>query len=122
MSHIVRIRTEVRDAAAVQAACARLELPPPETGTFQLFTYHATGVAVRLPGWTYPLVCRTDCGELAYDNYGGAWGDEAQLHNFLQAYAVEKTRLEARKQGYAVTEQRLAGGAVKLTVHVGGAP
>jgi hypothetical protein len=66
------------------------------------------------------VVCQTKSGELSYDNYGGAWGDPARLDEFLQAYAIEKASLEARKQGYAVTEQPLAGGAVKLTVHVGG--
>jgi hypothetical protein len=121
MSHIVRIETQVRDPAAVRSACARLGLGPPEEGTFQLFTNQATGLAVRLPKWNYPVVCQTDTGELAFDNYGGAWGDRARLDEFLQAYAIEKARLEARRQGHAVTEQRLTSGAVKLTIHVGGA-
>ena len=121
MSHIVRIETQVRDEGAIVAACTRLGLAPPETGTFQLFTNQATGLAVRLPGWNYPVVCQTQTGELAYDNYHGAWGDQAQLHRFLQAYAIEKARLEARKQGYSVTEQQLDSGAVKLTIEVGGA-
>jgi hypothetical protein len=121
MSHIVRIETQVRDPAAVRSACARLKLPEPEEGTFQLFTNQATGLAVRLREWNYPVVCQTETGELAFDNYGGAWGDRARLDEFLQAYAIEKARLEARRQGHAVTEQQLASGAVKLTIHVGGA-
>lgn len=119
MSHIVRIETQVRDPTAVRTACARLGLAAPEEGTFQLFTEQAVGLAVRLASWNYPVVCHTDTGELSYDNYGGAWGDQARLDEFLQAYAVEKARLEARKQGYAVTEQQLSGGAVKLTIHLG---
>jgi hypothetical protein len=121
MSHIVRIQTQVRDPVAVAAACARLELAPPETGEFSRDCSQASGLAVRLVGWRYPLVCRIDSGELAYDNFGGAWGEPARLEQFLQAYAVEKARLEARKQGYTVTEQPLATGAIKLTVHTGGA-
>jgi hypothetical protein len=39
----------------------------------------------------------------------------------LQAYAVEKTKIEARRKGHAVTEQQLADGSIKLTVQVGGA-
>ena len=35
--------------------------------------------------------------------------------------AVEKASLEARRQGYCVTEQALADGSIKLTVEVGGA-
>jgi hypothetical protein len=118
MSHIVRIQTEVRDAAAVADACTRLGLAPPEQGTFQLYSGGATGLAVRLPGWRYPLVCRADVGELAYDNFQGAWGDAAQLNRFLQAYALEKARLEASRQGHSITEQPLANGSVKLTIHV----
>jgi hypothetical protein len=120
MSHIVRIETQVRDPVAVRSACARLGLAAPEEGTFQLFTSQATGLAVRLPGWNYPVVCHAETGELAFDNYGGAWGDRARLDEFLQAYAIEKARLEARRQGHAVTEQRLASGEVKLTIEVGG--
>jgi hypothetical protein len=39
----------------------------------------------------------------------------------FQGYAVEKTKLEARKQGHTVHEQALADGSVKLTVCLGGA-
>ena len=41
---------------------------------------------------------------------------EQQLDRFLQAYAVEKARIEARKKGHAVTEQSLADGSIKLTI------
>lgn len=120
MSHIVRIETQVRDPVAVTAACSRLKLPPPEQGTFQLFAAEATGLAVRLPAWHYPVVCQTASGQLAYDNFGGAWGDPAELNKFLQAHAIEKARLEARKAGHSVTEQTLVDGSVKLTIQVGG--
>jgi hypothetical protein len=121
MSHIVRIKTQVRDEAAVHAACARLHLSPPEPGEFRLFAASAAGLAVRLPGWQYPVVCQTEVGELAYDNYGGAWGAPAELDKFLQAYAVEKTLAEARRQNCTVVEQRLPGGAIKLTLSAGDA-
>ncbi len=121
MSHIVQIQTEVRDPAAIAAACERLKLPPPRAGTFRLFASEATGLAVELPGWQYPVVCHPDTGQLEFDNYGGTWGDRSRLDRFLQAYAVEKARIEARKHGHTITEQPLADGSIKLTVHVGGA-
>src|SRR5690349_11479986 len=117
MSHLVRIETQVRDEAAIAAACQRLRLAAPVAGTFQLYAEAATGLAVRLPSWRYPLVCDVASGNLAYDNFGGVWGDERALDQFLQAYAIEKTRLEARRNGYVVTEQPLAAGSVKLTLH-----
>ena len=45
LSHIVTIKTEVRDHAAVSAACRRLELPPPVLGTAQLFEGSDTAVS-----------------------------------------------------------------------------
>ena len=51
MSHIVQIKTEVRDAVAVGAACQRLKLEAPTQGTAKLFSSSATGVIVNLPGW-----------------------------------------------------------------------
>ena len=59
-------------------------------------------------------------GQAHYDNYGGRWGAEEQLHRFLQMYAVEKAKLEARKRGHSVTEQALADGSIKLTIQVSG--
>ena len=120
MSHIVSIVTEVRDAAAVRAACQRLRLPPPVEGTHRLFTNSATGLGVQLPKWRYPVVCHTDTGQLEFDNFRGHWGDPAKLDQFLQSYAVEKAKIEARRRGNTCTEQQLADGSVNLTINVGG--
>ena len=120
MSHIVTITTKLCDHAAVSAACRRLELSPPLVGTAQLFSGQATGLIIRLPGWTYPVVIDTASGQVHYDNYNGTWGDQAELDHFLQFYAVEKARIEARKKGHQVTEQSLADGSIRLTIRVGG--
>jgi hypothetical protein len=120
LSHIVTVKTEVRDHAAISAACRRLELPPPIAGTAQLFSDQVAGLIVRLTEWTYPVVIDTATGQVRFDNYEGAWGDQAQLDRFLQMYAVEKARIEARKKGHQVTEQALADGSIKLTIRVGG--
>ena len=120
MSHIVQIQTEVRDAAAIQSACRRLGLAALEEGTFKLFTGEATGLAVRLPDWQYPVVCELPTGELKYDNFGSRWGEQKHLDAFLQAYAVEACRIEARRKGHTLTEQSLSDGSIKLTVQVQG--
>ena len=121
MSHIVQIKTEVRDGIAVQAACQRLGLEAPVLGTVTLFATEATGLLVRLPDWIYPVVFDTRSGQVRFDNYGGRWGEQVQLDRFLQAYAVEKTKIEARRKGHIVFEQTLDNGSIKLTVTVGGA-
>ena len=120
MSHIVTIATEVRDPDAVAAACRRLGLPEPVPGTATLFEGRATGLLVKLPGWLYPVVCDTATGSLRYDNYNGSWGRQEHLGRFLQAYAIERARIEARKRGHQVIEQSLADGSIKLTIQVGG--
>ena len=120
MSHTVKIATEVSDAHAVCLACQRLSLPTPVEGKARLFAEDAVGLAVQLPEWQYPVVFDTNTGQVRYDNYGGRWGDKARLDRFLQAYAVEKAKIEARRKGYSVIEQELANGSIKLTVQVGG--
>lgn len=121
MSHIVSIKTELRDPEGLRAACLRLGLRAPVHGTAELFQTKVTGLLVEFPGWLYPVVIDTTTAQVHYDNYEGAWGDQAQLHRLLQAYAVEKAQIEARKRGHSVVEQSLPDGSVKLTIQVGGA-
>jgi hypothetical protein len=119
MSHIVSIKTEVRDAAAVRAACRRLGLAEPVDGKTTLFSSEVSGLAVKLPDWEYPVVCDLPTGQVKFDNFGGRWGDQKELDKFLQSYAVEKAKIEAHKKGMAVAEQQLADGSIKLTIQVG---
>ena len=120
MSHIVKIQTQVRDEAAVHAACHRRQLAEPVAGRHRIFSGEVEGLAVCLRDWTYPVVCQLQTGELQFDNFGGRWGQQQELDQFLQAYAVEKTRIEARQRGHSVMEQSLADGSIKLTVQIGG--
>ena len=63
MSHIVTIKSKVRDPAALTTACARLNLPAPVQGTARLYSSEATGLIVTLPG----------CA-----NFASAWSRNAQ--------------------------------------------
>jgi len=120
MSHIVTIACEVRDATAVRAACQRLGLPAPVQGTTKLFSSLATGLVVQLPDWVYPVVCDTTTGQVKLDDFGGRWGERRHLDTFLQAYAVCKAAIEARRRGHSVQETALADGSIKLTIQVNG--
>jgi hypothetical protein len=84
-----------------------------------LFNADAKGLGVQLPGWSYPIVIDTIEGSLRFDNYNGAWGKQSELDKFLQAYAVEKATIEARKHGHSVREESLTDGSIKLTIQVG---
>lgn len=121
MSHVVSVQTVCRDPIAIRVACSRLGLDPPTHGEAKLFSESKTGWLVKLPNWRYPVVCDCNTGCLEFDNYEGNWGDRARLDQFLQAYAIEKATLEARKNGHSVTEQSLEDGSIKLTINVGGA-
>jgi hypothetical protein len=121
MSHIVTVETEIRDPTALNLACHRLGFSEPINQTVQLFSGPATGHCVRLADWRYPVVCDTDSGRIQFDNFEGRWGERRVLDRLLQAYACEKAKLEARRQGHTVTEQSLPDGSIKLTVQLGGA-
>lgn len=120
MSHIVTIQARIRDAAAVAAACRRMQWPPPQEGRHRLFSGEETGLAVQLPDWRYPVVCDLVQGTLKYDHFGGRWGDPSYLDVFQQMYAVEKASSEARRLGHSVTEQVLSDGSIRLSVQVAG--
>jgi hypothetical protein len=120
MSHVVTVRTQVRDAVALAAACRRLGLSQPVQGTATLFSSQATGQIVQLPGWTYPVVFDAASGEAHYDTFNGTWGDHKELGKLLQRYAAEKTCQEARRAGHQVFEQSLPDGSIRLTIQTGG--
>lgn len=120
MSHIVSIKTQVKDPAAIQAACRRLHLREPQQRMVKLYNSQAAGLAVELPEWRYPVVIELATGELKYDNFNGRWGDASQLHKFMQMYAVEKAKLEARRQGHLIHEQALADGSIRVQIAVSG--
>jgi hypothetical protein len=120
LSHVVTIQTKVHDPAAVSAACQRLGLPAPTEGTAQLFSGEVTGLLVHFPGWQFPAVIDPLTGTICYDNYAGRWGEQCHLDKFLQIYAVEKVKLEARRKGFSVSEQSLQDGGIKLQIIEGG--
>jgi hypothetical protein len=119
MSHVVSIQTKVRDPAAVAAACQRMGLAAPVQGSARLYHSMAAGLLVQLPDWEYPVVIDPATGEVRYDNFGGHWGEQQHLDRFLQMYAVEKAKLEARKKGYQVSEQALQDGSIQLHIREG---
>ena len=118
MSHTVTIKTKITDMVAIQAACHRLKLTQPTKGEVRLFDRVAQGIGVHLDGWRFPICVESD-GNLLFDNFGGFWGNPERLDQFQQAYAVEKAKLEARRQGFTCQESVLADGSIRLNVLVG---
>ena len=106
MSHVVTVQTEMRSREAIKAACERLGLKMPVIGKNHRLYDNATkdGLAVQLPGWSYPVVI-TDDGKAHYDNYGGGWGAQDELDRFMQMYLVEASAQQGRALGYIVSEE-----------------
>ena len=122
MSHIVVVTCKVHDPVSVAAACQRLNLAAPVHGTAQLFSGEATGLLIRFPGWEYPAVIDTLSGTVKFDIFEGAWGNRVHLDKFLQMYAVERAKLEARKRGHTFSEQALQDGSIRLQINEGSYP
>ena len=116
MSHLVNVAVEVRDRDALLAACRRLQLPEPEHRTVRFYDDSTvTGEAVQLPQWRYPVVFDLE-GGVKFDDFEGRWGERRHLDSLLQAYAVSKATIEARRAGHAVRETELPGGRIKLVL------
>ncbi len=53
---------------------------------------------------------------MQFDNFGGSWGEQKELDRFLQRYAVEVARQEARRKGHVFTEQQLDNGNIRVQI------
>jgi hypothetical protein len=115
MSHIVVVRIQVRDQAALDAACKRLGLAPSTEGTHKVYNGMQTGRAVKLNGWKYPVVFDLSTGKGVYDNYNGAWGQQVELDKLLQMYGTEKSKVELRRKGFIPVETKRQDGSIVLT-------
>lgn len=114
MSHVATVQLQIRDPEALAAVCARLGFP---TAAGEVRFYDGTsaaGIVIQLPGWRYGVVVDAQA-RLHYDNYGGQWGDLAELHRFRQAYTKEAATRWAQREGYPVlTSERTADGWIRL--------
>ncbi len=124
MSHISRIEIEVRDLATLKAACQRLGLSfKNEQKTFKWFGNEdgACDHAIEIPGASYQIgvVQTSRTFELNCDWYDPMLEKGIGRNGGLlkQAYGVEKTKLEARRKGYSVTEEQTETGT-RLRVRV----
>jgi hypothetical protein len=113
MSHISKIELEVNELNILDSACKRLGLALVKgKKTFKWFGKKAGDCdhAIRVPEAEYEIGITHVNGsyELACDYYdpniAKAIGENAGL--LKQAYAVEKTRTQARRKGYLTIEKQ----------------
>ena len=112
MSHISKIEIEVKDLGTLKQACNRLGLELIEgQKTFKWYGREegACDHAIRVQKARYEIgvVKKASSYELQCDYFDSAIGQAIGQNGGLlkQAYAVEKTKIEARLKGYSVIEK-----------------
>ena len=123
MSHISKIELEVKDIQILDKACARMGLMFQRgKQTFKWYSKESRcDHAIGVPGTSYEIGITKIGGkyELECDFYDpnieAAIGKDGGL--LKQAYAVEKTRTEARRKGYSVVERQLETG-IRLQIQL----
>jgi hypothetical protein len=118
MSHIAKVDIQLKDQKCVEEAAKRLGVKTERVTNYKFYDGTiATGTAVYLKGWRYPLVIKDD-GEAVYDNYNGAWGENKYLNELKQIYGVEVAKKQARLKGYTCIEQKGSDGKITLKISV----
>ena len=124
MSHISKIELEVKDLGTLRQACNRLGLNMIEAQkTFKWYGQEdgSSDHAIQVPGATYEIgVVKTgNAFELRCDYWDSAIGKAIGQNGGLlkQAYAVERTKTEARRKGYSIIEKKTDSG-IQLNVRV----
>ena len=124
MSHISKIELEVNDLGTLAQACRRLGLQLVQSQkTFKWYGREdgKCDHAIKVPRANYEIgVIKTgNVFELQCDYFDAAIGKAIGQNGGLlkQAYAVERTKAEARRKGYTVIEKATPQG-IRLHVQV----
>ncbi len=123
MSHISKIELEVKDLGILDQACARLGLKLiKDQKTFKWYGKDGQcDHAVQVPGADYEIgvVNKKGLYELNCDFYDRnvekVIGRQGGL--LKQAYAIEMTKVEARRKGHSVIERQTDNG-IRLHVRI----
>lgn len=122
MSHFTTIQTQIRDIAALRAACSELGVELIENAVARGYgqNQHKGEYVIRLKGPYDIALNRQPDGMfgLTCDWWDGHVEKEvgANYGRLLQLYGVHKARIEAQKKGYTVRRQTLGDGAIKLVI------
>lgn len=125
MSHMTTISIEVRDLEALEQACRRLGLTLVRGKNKARFYNHNTaecdhvievpasahdiGVVKEADG-TYRL--QTDFYGMEGERVKKLCGDD--LSKLMQAYGVEKSKVEARRKGFSCFEEVMQDGTIRV--------
>jgi hypothetical protein len=122
VSHFTSIQTQIRDIAALRAACAELGVGLVENAVARGYgsNTHKGEYVIKLKGPYDIAVNRQQDGTygLTTDWWDGHVEKEVGKNygRLLQLYGVHKARIEAQKKGYTVRRQTLGDGSIKLVI------
>jgi hypothetical protein len=123
MSHISKIELQVNDLSILGSACAKLGLELIRSKkSFKWYGKEAfCDHAIRVPQAEYEIgvIDRNGLYELNCDFYDRNLEKVIGKNGGLlkQAYAVEKSMIEARRKGYSVLERKIENG-IRLQVRI----
>ncbi len=103
-----RVITDVHDPVALTRVCELLDLPPPVEQAITLAGEEVFGWVVRLKGLSYPVVCDTLTGLIAYHPIDSAFDRYAHLMRCIECYYAVRPKLHhgsrrrSARQGHSV--------------------
>ena len=119
MSHITRRKSAIKNADTLKKACDRVAGAKYIGHVKKARGAPQGGHQFKLKGWEYPVTVDAT-GECIFDNYGGQWGNKAELDKITQGYAVEAANTLAIADGLEFVEEALSDGSIKCTIPLGG--
>jgi len=127
MSHITKVNVEVNSLDALSAAVQRLggTLNEGQTNFRAYGSRNACDHAINFGDQTWEIgVTEGEDGqyELKWDSWGGGHGLTdivgRNCENLKKFYTAERSKIEARKQGYSVQEYQTEDDGIKLVIDV----
>jgi len=120
VSHITRRKSAIKSVDILKKACKRVPGAEYLGRVDKVRGLPHGGHQFKLKGWTHPVAIDINTGELAFDNYAGRWGEEAELDKVRQGYGVEAAKAQAEVEGHEFEEEKLTDGSIKCTIGLGG--
>lgn len=119
-SETVSVDVAFSDTETLAAAVVAMGGQVIGQGLHELFeTEPVAGFGFRLPDWSYPLVA-TAGGKLAFDNYGGKWGNPADIDKLRAEYSMMAAANAAAANGWQSERIDVNGAAALRVYHPGG--
>jgi hypothetical protein len=123
MSHRVIQKLRLDDLSLVQSTADALGCAC-TIGRQKLEIYDGEAevdASFKLPDWLYPVGIDVAKGEVVFDNYGGSWGDIAELDKFVQEYNLQAAERQLQalygEQGWMIERREQADGLIQAVAY-----